>query len=65
MIIAPAVIRTDEYEYIQLQGRKIGILLYFSNRSLAKVITRTLFAVATPMHMIAPINAGTPKLFPL
>ena len=28
-------------------------------RSLAKATTRMLFAVATPMHMMAPISAGT------
>ena len=27
--------------------------------SRAKLITRTLFAVATPMHMMAPVRAGT------
>ncbi len=31
----------------------------FSSTSLAKVTTRMLLAVATPMHMIAPISAGT------
>ena len=30
-----------------------------SSRSRAKLITSTLFAVATPMHMIAPVSAGT------
>ena len=30
-----------------------------SKRSRAKLITNTLFAVATPIHMIAPVNAGT------
>src|SRR5216684_6286989 len=28
-------------------------------RSRAKLITRMLLAVATPMHMIAPVSAGT------
>ena len=28
-------------------------------RSRAKLTTRTLLAVATPMHMIAPVSAGT------
>ena len=28
-------------------------------RSRAKLITSTLFAVATPMHIIAPVSAGT------
>jgi hypothetical protein len=30
-----------------------------ARRSRAKEITSTLFAVATPMHMIAPVSAGT------
>ena len=30
-----------------------------SRRSRAKLIMSTLFEVATPMHMIAPVNAGT------
>jgi len=33
-------------------------------RSLAKVMTRMLLAVATPMHMIAPIKAGTLSVVP-
>ena len=30
-----------------------------SSLSLEKLTTRMLFAVATPMHMIAPVRAGT------
>src|ERR1700682_2948479 len=30
-----------------------------ASRSRAKLITRMLLAVATPMHMIAPVSAGT------
>ena len=30
-----------------------------ASRSRAKLTTRMLFAVATPMHMIAPVSAGT------
>jgi hypothetical protein len=33
--------------------------------SLAKVTTNTLFAVATPIHIIAPISAGTLKVVPV
>ena len=32
-----------------------------ASRSRAKLTTRMLFAVATPMHMIAPVRAGTDK----
>ncbi len=34
-------------------------------RSLAKVMTRTLFAVATPTHMMAPMRAGTLRVVPV
>jgi len=36
--------------------RRVAELVSFSR---AKLITSTLFAVATPMHMIAPVSAGT------
>jgi len=34
-------------------------------RSRAKLITRMLLAVATPMHMIAPVSAGTESVVPV
>ena len=34
-------------------------------RSRAKLTTRMLLAVATPMHMMAPVNAGTLKVVPV
>jgi hypothetical protein len=36
--------------------------LPFAICSVAKLTTRMLFAVATPMHMIVPIRAGTPNV---
>ena len=36
-----------------------------SSRSRAKLITSTLLAVATPMHMIAPVSAGTDSVVPV
>ncbi len=34
-------------------------------RSRAKLITRMLLAVATPMHMMAPVSAGTESVVPV
>src|SRR5580704_5607454 len=34
-------------------------------RSRAKLTTRMLFAVATPIHMIAPVSAGTLNVVPV
>ena len=34
-----------------------------ASRSRAKLTTRMLFAVATPMHMIAPVRAGTTRWY--
>ncbi len=36
-----------------------------SSRSLAKLTTRMELAVATPMHMIAPVSAGTDRVVPV
>ena len=36
-----------------------------ARRSRAKLMTSTLFAVATPMHMIAPVSAGTDSVVPV
>ena len=36
-----------------------------SSRSFEKLITRMLFDVATPMHMIAPVSAGTLTVVPV
>ena len=36
-----------------------------SSRSRAKLTTRMLLAVATPMHMIAPVSAGTDSVVPV
>ena len=60
MIIASAVISTGpepreagvERGVERARGRR-------ASSSFAKLTTRMLFAVATPMHMIAPVSAGT------
>ena len=36
-----------------------------ARRSRAKLTTRIEFAVATPMHMIAPVSAGTDRVVPV
>ena len=36
-----------------------------ARRSRAKLTTRMELAVATPMHMIAPVSAGTDKVVPV
>ena len=43
----------------------VSASLLCSSRSRAKLITSTLLAVATPMHMIAPVSAGTDKVVPV
>ncbi len=58
-IIARAVIKTG-LSRVDPAARAAARASSPSRRcSLAKVTTRMLFAVATPMHMIAPIRAGT------
>ena len=45
--------------------RGLDALLPSASCSRAKLTTRMLFAVATPMHMIAPVSAGTDNVVPV
>ena len=59
MIIASAVISTGRKRTKPASSAARERVAGSSSCSRAKLITRTLFAVATPMHMIAPVSAGT------
>ena len=59
MIMASAVMSTVETRVTPASMLASRALPCSASRSLANDTTRILFAVATPMHMIAPINAGT------
>jgi len=59
MIIASAVMRTGLNRTKPASSAAATGSPSSSNRSRAKLITSTLLAVATPMHMIAPVSAGT------
>ena len=59
MIMASAVIVTGRIR-VKPADRAASMAFFPSTRSsLAKVTSRMLFAVATPMHISAPISAGT------
>ena len=59
MIMASAVMITGRnlVEPASRAARRASLVS--TKRSLAKLMTRTLFAVATPMLMMLPISAGT------
>ena len=59
MIIASAVIMTGRKRVKPAVSAASVALMPCSICSLAKLTTRIEFAVATPMHMIAPVSAGT------
>ena len=59
MIMARAVISTGRKRVIPPAKRRSGGPYLSAICSVAKLTTRMLLAVATPMHMIAPISAGT------
>ncbi len=59
MIIASAVINTGRKRTKPASSAACAASPSSSSFSRAKLITSTLFAVATPMHMIAPVRAGT------
>src|SRR5262245_61431700 len=65
MIIASAVIRTGRNRVKPASTAAAMASPRSASRSLAKAITRMLFAVPTPMHMIAPISAGTLSVVPV
>ena len=57
--IARAVIKTGRSRVDPAENAAARASSPSRRWSLAKVIIRMLLAVATPMHMIAPISAGT------
>jgi len=59
MIIAVASLRTGRKRVNPACRAASKALSPASKRSRAKLMTSTLLAVATPMHMIAPVSAGT------
>ena len=59
MIMASAVISTGRNRVKPASIAAVTASAPSASRSRAKLTTRMLFAVATPMHMIAPVNAGT------
>ncbi len=59
MIMARAVIRTGRKRVKPASRAAVRPSLPWSRRSRAKLTTRIELAVATPMHMIAPVSAGT------
>ena len=62
MIIASAVIRTGRNRVLPASHAARTESMPSARRCRAKVTTSTELAVATPIHMIAPINAGTLKV---
>ena len=59
MIIASAVIRTGRNRVNPASSAASEGVFPACSLSFEKLIMRMLFAVATPMHMIAPVSAGT------
>src|SRR5579885_3458171 len=59
MIMANAVMRTGRIRTNPAWSAASRALLPSPNCSFAKETSRMLFAVATPMHMIAPVREGT------
>src|SRR5207247_5431475 len=59
IIIASAVMQTGRKRIAPASIAAIAASPWSSRRSFANDTTRILFAVATPIHMIAPISAGT------
>ena len=65
MTMASAVIRTGRNR--EAPASKAAAMAFAPTdiRSRAKLITRMLLAVATPMHMIAPVSGGTESVVPV
>ena len=62
IIMASAVIKTGRKRVAPASSAAAIASLPSAICSRAKLTTRMLFAVATPMHMIAPVRAGTDRL---
>ena len=65
MTIASAVISTGRNRARPLRMQPPVAFTPAAICSRAKLITRMLLAVATPMHMIAPVSAGTESVVPV
>src|SRR5579859_769042 len=65
MIIASAVISTGRNRVLPASSAAVTSSAPAARRSRAKLITSTLFSVATPMHMMAPVRAGTDRAVPV
>ena len=65
MIIASAVITTGRSRVTPASNAARVASPFSSRCSRAKLTTRMEFAVATPMHMIAPVSAGTDSGVPV
>ena len=65
MIIASAVISTGRKRTWPASSAALIASPCSASRSRAKLTTRIEFAVATPMHMIAPVSAGTDSVVPV
>ncbi len=59
IIIASAVISTGRNRVNPASRAAWSAVCPRASSSFAKLTTRMLFAVATPMHMMAPVSAGT------
>jgi hypothetical protein len=59
MIMARAVIRTGRKRVKPASMAACSGSPWLARRSVANATTRMLFAVATPIHIIAPMRAGT------
>ena len=65
MIMASAVISTGRKRTNPASSAAAVASPSSASRSRAKLITSTELAVATPMHMIAPVSAGTDSVVPV
>ncbi len=65
MIMASAVINTGRKRTNPASNAAATGSPRASNRSRANVMISTLLAVATPMHMMAPVSAGTDNVVPV
>ena len=62
MIMANAVMITGLNRVAPASSAAVSASLPSESCSRAKLTTRMLLAVATPMHMIAPVSAGTDRV---
>ena len=65
MIMASAVIKTGRNLTNPASRAACVASPRSARRSRAKLMISTLLAVATPMHMIAPVKAGTDNVVPV